>query len=126
MKMFFKKSECWIVLIVLGVIITIGSLVYNFAISNHNIWIMSSLFIINASLLFINVYFAFSLIIDNWKKNLINTFIGCLLYICFFITLGLCLVEGAVTLEFFLEILKTAIFVGPSVVLFFFVCYMLG
>lgn len=126
MKTMLEKNKCWVILIVFGLFITAGSLVYNFAITNHNSWIMSGLFIIDTVLLYINMYLAFNYINNSRKKVFINSFIGCLLYICVFIMLGLCIIEDGVTLEIFLEVLKTAIFVGPSVVVFFCICAILG
>lgn len=124
MKTLFKNNYKIVWLIIIGIMLSVISFVYEYAINYSNYLIKYSIFIIDLILLMINFYYLSYLYTKEFCRSIINSIIFSLLYFTFITGVILCLAEDSASLELLIGTIRILIYLAPSIIILLPVIYL--
>lgn len=130
MKTIFKDYPKIIILIIIGILVTTFSFIYEYAINYNDNFIRYTLLSIDIILLLINMFYLSYILNNKVGKSLANSMIFSLIYLIGITGLIMCLLEDSASLLFLTGSLKILIYLAPSIIvllpIIYIVCLILG
>ena len=131
MKAFFEKFVGSIPFFLLGILCTVFSFLLCFYWDVLQSPVVATLvYAIDGCFLIANTYYIADRLSKTRRQKVLNTILGCLLYLSMFLFLGGWLFEDRLTLELFFNIFQVALFLAPVLVIllpiYYLIVYILG
>lgn len=124
MRTFFKENIKLISLIILGILFSSFSFIFEYAINYENPIIIQLIMIIDIVLLLINMYYLSYILNKKVGKSIINSIIFSLIYFTFITGIIIWMSEDSASLELLIGTLKFLIYLAPSIVILLPVIYL--
>ena len=130
MKTLFKEHPKLLVLIIVGIIFSLISFLYEYVINYNNTLLFLIIITIDILLLLINIYYLSYLVNKKIGKSVVNSAIFSLLYINFFTGGIMYLAEDNASLELLLKTIKILLYISPNIIIIlpiiYVICMVLG
>lgn len=117
MKTLFKEHPKLLVLIILGIIFSLISFLYEYVINYNNALLFHTIITIDILLLLIDIYYLSYLVNKKIGKSVVNSAIFSLLYINFFTGGIMYLAEDNASLEVLLKTIKILLYISPNIII---------
>ena len=117
MKTLFKENPKLLVLIILGIIFSLISFLYEYVINYNNALLFHTIITIDILLLLIDIYYLSYLVNKKIGKSVVNSAIFSLLYINFFTGGIMYLAEDNASLEVLLKTIKILLYISPNIII---------
>ena len=111
MKTLFKEHPKLLVLIIVGIIFSLISFLYEYVINYNNALLFHIIITLDLLLVLINIYYLSYLVNKKIGKSVVNSAIFSLLYINFFTGGIMYLAEDAASLELLLKTIKILLYI---------------
>lgn len=125
MKTLFKENPKIIILIIVGVLLSSLSFIFEYAINYNNLIITHSIMAIDIILLLINFFFLSYLLNKKVGKSIANSIIFSLLFFVGITGVIMCMAEDSASLELMIGTIKVLIYLAPSIIILLPVIYLL-
>lgn len=125
MKTLFKENPKIIVLIIVGILLSSLSFVFEYAINYNNLIITHSIMAVDIILLLINFYYLSYLLNKKVGKSIVNSIIFSLLFFVGITGVIMCMAEDSANLELMIGTIKVLIYLAPSIIILLPVIYLL-
>lgn len=125
MKTLFKENPKIIILIIVGVLLSSLSFVFEYAINYNNSIITHSIMAIDIILLLINFFFLSYLLNKKVGKSMVNSIIFSLLFFVGITGVIMCMAEDSASLELMIGTIKVLIYLAPSIIILLPIIYLL-
>ena len=117
MKNIFKENPKLYILLVLGVILSIFSFVYEYAIDTDIIFITYVLIVVDVLLLLINMFYLSYLLNNKVGKSIVNAILLSLLYFVCIVGVIMGMAEESAGLNLLLNSIRVLVYLGPSIII---------
>ena len=124
MKTLFKENPKLIILIIVGILLSSVSFIYEYAINYNNSIITYIIMIIDTILLLINLYYLSFMLNKKVGKSIINSIIFSLLFFVGITGVIMCMAEDSASLELMIGTIKVLIYLAPSIIILLPVIYL--
>ena len=125
MKTLFKENPKIIILIIVGILLSSLSFVFEYAINYNNLIITHSIMAVDIILLLINFFYLSYLLNKKVGKSIINSIIFSLLFFVGITGVIMCMAEDSANLELMIGTIKVLIYLAPSIIILLPVIYLL-
>ncbi len=125
MKTLFKENPKIIILIIVGILLSSLSLVFEYAINYNNSIITHSIMAVDIILLLINFFYLSYLLNKKVGKSIVNSIIFSLLFFVGITGVIMCMAEDSANLELMIGTIKVLIYLAPSIIILLPVIYLL-
>lgn len=125
MKTLFKENPKIIILIIVGVLLSSLSFVFEYAINYNNSIITHSIMAVDIILLLINFFYLSYLLNKKVGKSMVNSIIFSLLFFVGITGVIMCMAEDSASLELMIGTIKVLIYLAPSIIILLPVIYLL-
>ena len=125
MKTLFKENPKIIILIIVGILLSSLSFVFEYAINYNNLIITHSIMAVDIILLLINFYYLSYLLNKKVGKSIVNSIIFSLLFFVGITGVIMCMAEDSASLELMIGTIKVLIYLAPSIIILLPVIYLL-
>ena len=125
MKTLFKENPKIINLIIVGILLSSLSFVFEYAINYNNLIITHSIMAVDIILLLINFFYLSYLLNKKVGKSIINSIIFSLLFFVGITGVIMCMAEDSANLELMIGTIKVLIYLAPSIIILLPVIYLL-
>ena len=125
MKTLFKENPKIIILIIVGLLLSCLSFIFEYAINYDNSIISYSIMVVDIILLLINFYYLSYLLSNKVGKSIVNSMIFSLLFFVGITGVIMCMAEDSASLELMLGTIKVLIYLAPSIIILLPVIYLL-
>ena len=125
MKTLFKENPKLIILIIVGILLSSVSFIFEYAINYNNSIITHIIMIIDTILLLINFFFLSYLLNKKVGKSIANSIIFSLLFFVGITGVIMCMAEDSASLELMIGTIKVLIYLAPSIIILLPVIYIL-
>ena len=130
MKTLFKENPKIIILIIVGILLSSLSFVFEYAINYNNSIITHSIMAVDIILLLINFFYLSYLLNKKVGKSIVNSIIFSLLFFVGITGVIMCMAEDSASLELMMGTIKVLIYLAPSIIILlpviYFLCLTLG
>lgn len=123
MKNVFKENPKLYILLVLGVILSIFSFVYEYAINTDITFITYVLIAVDVLMLLINMFYLSYLLNKKIGKSIVNAILLSLLYFVCIVGVIMGMAEESVGLNLLLNSIRVLVYLGPSIIILLPVIY---
>ena len=124
MKTLFKENPKIIILIIVGILLSSLSFVFEYAINYNNLIITHSIMAVDIILLLINFFFLSYLLNKKVGKSIANSIIFSLLFFVGITGIIMCMAEDSASLELMIGTIKVLIYLAPSIIILLPVIYL--
>ena len=124
MKTLFKENPKLIILIIVGILLSSVSFIFEYAINYNNSIITHIIMITDTILLLINIYYLSFMLNKNVGKSIINSIIFSLLFFVGITGVIMCMAEDSASLELMIGTIKVLIYLAPSIIILLPVIYL--
>ena len=125
MKTLFKENPKIIILIIVGILLSSLSFVFEYAINYNNLIITHTIITVDIILLLINFFYLSYLLNKKVGKSIINSIIFSLLFFVGITWVIMCMAEDSANLELMIGTIKVLIYLAPSIIILLPVIYLL-
>ena len=125
MKTLFKENPKIIILIIVGILLSSLSFVFEYAINYNNSIITHSIMAVDIILLLINFFYLSYLLNKKVGKSIVNSIIFSLLFFVGITGVIMCMAEDSANLELMIGTIKVLIYLAPSIIILLPVIYLL-
>lgn len=125
MKTLFKENPKIIILIIVGILLSSLSFVFEYAINYNNLIITHSIMAVDIILLLINFFYLSYLLNKKVGKSIVNSIIFSLLFFVGITGVIMCMAEDSASLELMIGTIKVLIYLAPSIIILLPVIYLL-
>ena len=125
MKTLFKENPKIIILIIVGILLSSLSFVFEYAINYNNLIITHTIITVDIILLLINFFYLSYLLNKKVGKSIINSIIFSLLFFVGITGVIMCMAEDSANLELMIGTIKVLIYLAPSIIILLPVIYLL-
>ena len=125
MKTLFKENPKIIILIIVGILLSSLSFVFEYAINYNNSIITHSIMAVDIILLLINFFYLSYLLNKKVGKSIVNSIIFSLLFFVGITGVIMCMAEDSASLELMMGTIKVLIYLAPSIIILLPVIYLL-
>ena len=125
MKSLFKENPKIIILIIVGILLSSLSFVFEYAINYNNSIITHSIMAVDIILLLINFFYLSYLLNKKVGKSIVNSIIFSLLFFVGITGVIMCMAEDSASLELMMGTIKVLIYLAPSIIILLPVIYLL-
>ena len=125
MKTLFKENPKIIILIIVGILLSSLSFVFEYAIKYNNLIITHSIMAVDIILLLINFFYLSYLLNKKVGKSIVNSIIFSLLFFVGITGVIMCMAEDSANLELMIGTIKVLIYLAPSIIILLPVIYLL-
>ena len=124
MKTLFKENPKIIILIIVGILLSSLSFVFEYAINYNNLIIPHSIMAVDIILLLINFFYLSYLLNKKVGKSIVNSIIFSLLFFVGITGVIMCMAEDSASLELMIGTIKVLIYLAPSIIILLPVIYL--
>ena len=124
MKTLFKENPKLIILIIVGILLSSVSFIFEYAINYNNSIVTHIIMIIDTILLLINIYYLSFMLNKKAGKSIINSIIFSLLFFVGITGVIMCMAEDSASLELMIGTIKVLIYLAPSIIILLPVIYL--
>ena len=124
MKTLFKENPKIIILIIVGILLSSLSFVFEYAINYNNLIITHSIMAVDIILLLINFFYLSYLLNKKVGKSIVNSIIFSLLFFVGITGVIMCMAEDSASLELMIGTIKVLIYLAPSIIILLPVIYL--
>ena len=124
MKTLFKENPKLIILIIVGILLSSVSFIFEYAINYNNSIVTHIIMIIDTILLLINLYYLSFMLNKKVGKSIINSIIFSLLFFVGITGVIMCMAEDSASLELMIGTIKVLIYLAPSIIILLPVIYL--
>lgn len=125
MKTLFKENPKIIILIIVGILLSSLSFVFEYAINYNNLIITHSIMAVDIILLLINFFYLSYLLNKKVGKSIVNSIIFSLLFFVGITGVIMCMAEDSANLELMIGTIKVLIYLAPSIIILLPVIYLI-
>ena len=125
MKTLFKENPKIIILIIVGILLSSLSFVFEYAINYNNLIITHSIMAVDIILLLINFFYLSYLLNKKVGKSIVNSIIFSLLFFVGITGVIMCMAEDSASLELMIGTIKVLMYLAPSIIILLPVIYLL-
>ena len=125
MKTLFKENPKIIILIIVGILLSSLSFVFEYAINYNNLIITHSIMAVDIILLLINFFYLSYLLNKKVGKSIVNSIIFSLLFFVGITGVIMRMAEDSANLELMIGTIKVLIYLAPSIIILLPVIYLL-
>lgn len=125
MKTLFKENPKIIILLIVGILLSSLSFVFEYAINYNNSIITHSIMAVDIILLLINFFYLSYLLNKKVGKSIVNSIIFSLLFFVGITGVIMCMAEDSANLELMIGTIKVLIYLAPSIIILLPVIYLL-
>lgn len=125
MKTLFKENPKIIILIIVGVLLSSLSFVFEYAINYNNSIITHSIMAVDIILLLISFFYLSYLLNKKVGKSMVNSIIFSLLFFVGITGVIMCMAEDSASLELMIGTIKVLIYLAPSIIILLPIIYLL-
>ena len=125
MKTLFKENPKIIILIIVGILLSSLSFVFEYAINYNDLIITHSIMAVDIILLLINFFYLSYLLNKKVGKSIVNSIIFSLLFFVGITGVIMCMAEDSASLELMMGTIKVLIYLAPSIIILLPVIYLL-
>ena len=124
MKTLFKENPKIIILLIVGILLSSLSFVFEYAINYNNSIITHSIMAVDIILLLINFFYLSYLLNKKVGKSIVNSIIFSLLFFVGITGVIMCMAEDSANLELMIGTIKVLIYLAPSIIILLPVIYL--
>ena len=124
MKTLFKENPKIIILIIVGILLSSVSFIFEYAINYNNLIITHSIMAVDIILLLINFFYLSYLLNKKVGKSIVNSIIFSLLFFVGITGVIMCMAEDSASLELMIGTIKVLIYLAPSIIILLPVIYL--
>ena len=124
MKTLFKENPKIIILIIVGILLSSLSFVFEYAINYNNLVITHSIMAVDIIILLINFFYLSYLLNKKVGKSIANSIIFSLLFFVGITGVIMWMAEDSASLELMIGIIKVLIYLAPSIIILLPVIYL--
>ena len=124
MKTLFKENPKIIILIIVGILLSSLSFVFEYDINYNNSIITHSIMAVDIILLLINFFYLSYLLNKKVGKSMVNSIIFALLFFVGITGVIMCMAEDSASLELMIGTIKVLIYLAPSIIILLPVIYL--
>lgn len=124
MKTLFKENPKIIILIIVGILLSSLSFVFEYAINYNNLIITHSIMAVDIIILLINFFYLSYLLNRKVGKSIANSIIFSLLFFVGITGVIICMAEDSASLELMIGTIKVLIYLAPSIIILLPVIYL--
>ena len=125
MKTLFKENPKIIILIIVGILLSSLSFVFEYAINYNNLIITHSIMAVDIIILLINFFYLSYLLNKKVGKSIANSIIFSLLFFVGITGVIMCMAEDSASLELMIGTIKVLIYLAPSIIILLPIIYLL-
>ncbi len=125
MKTLFKENPKIIILIIIGLLLSLLSFIFEYAINYDNSIITHTIMTVDIILLLINFFYLSYLLNKKVGKSIVNSIIFSLIFFVGITGVIMCMAEDSASLELMIGTIKVLIYLAPSIIILLPVIYLL-